>query len=111
MAAPFLVSVGFKYGARIPRRKNFEPSPSGQGYNRRLSELSHETKFEVRRRADIQGPDIARPAEFLLDASGSVRWVNLSKTCAFGPDQTYLEVDETRLASASGPPSTWCNQL
>jgi len=41
-------------------------------------------KAEVIRRYDvlhagagIEGEDIARPAEFLLDSSGTVRWVNL----------------------------------
>jgi peroxiredoxin len=29
--------------------------------------------------AGINGHDIARPAEFLLDASGTVRWVNLTE--------------------------------
>ncbi len=29
--------------------------------------------------AGIEGQDIARPAEFLLDASGIVRWVNLTE--------------------------------
>ena len=29
--------------------------------------------------AGNQGEDIARPAEFLLDASGTVRWVNLTE--------------------------------
>ena len=29
--------------------------------------------------AGIKGQDIARPAEFLLDASGVVRWVNLTE--------------------------------
>ena len=28
--------------------------------------------------AGIQGEDIARPAEFLVDSSGTVRWVNLT---------------------------------
>jgi peroxiredoxin len=28
--------------------------------------------------AGINGQDIARPAEFLVDASGTVRWVNLT---------------------------------
>lgn len=43
-------------------------------------------KAEVIRRYDllhagggIHGQDIARPAEFLLDASGVVRWVNLTE--------------------------------
>ena len=29
--------------------------------------------------AGIKGQDIARPAEFLVDASGTVRWVNLTE--------------------------------
>jgi peroxiredoxin len=43
-------------------------------------------KAEVIRRYDlvhagqgINGHDIARPAEFLLDSSGTVRWVNLTE--------------------------------
>ena len=43
-------------------------------------------KVEVIRRYDlvhaaqgINGQDIARPAEFLLDSSGTVRWVNLTE--------------------------------
>jgi peroxiredoxin len=29
--------------------------------------------------AGVDGHDIARPAEFLLDSSGAVRWVNLTE--------------------------------
>lgn len=29
--------------------------------------------------AGISGHDVARPAEFLLDASGTVRWINLTE--------------------------------
>lgn len=29
--------------------------------------------------AGIDGADIARPAEFLLDSTGTVRWVNLTE--------------------------------
>jgi peroxiredoxin len=29
--------------------------------------------------AGVNGQDIARPAEFLIDASGTVRWVNLTE--------------------------------
>ena len=29
--------------------------------------------------AGIDGQDIARPAEFLVDSSGTVRWVNLTE--------------------------------
>jgi peroxiredoxin len=43
-------------------------------------------KAEVIRRYDlvhadagINGQDIARPAEFLVDSSGTVRWVNLTE--------------------------------
>ncbi len=43
-------------------------------------------KAEVIRRYDllhahagISGQDVARPAEFLVDASGTVRWVNLTE--------------------------------
>ncbi|MCM3871442.1 MAG: peroxiredoxin family protein [Pyrinomonadaceae bacterium] len=43
-------------------------------------------KAEVIRRYDllhagagIEGQDVARPAEFLLDSSGTVRWLNLTE--------------------------------
>ena len=43
-------------------------------------------KAEVIRRYDllhagagIEGQDVARPAEFLVDSSGTVRWVNLTE--------------------------------
>jgi hypothetical protein len=29
--------------------------------------------------AGINGHDVARPAEFLLDAKGTVRWINLTE--------------------------------
>ena len=36
-------------------------------------------KYDVLHRgAGVNGHDIARPAEFLVDASGVVRWVNLT---------------------------------
>lgn len=45
-----------------------------------------DTNAEVIRRYDLihagageQGRDIARPGEFLVDASGTVRWVNLTE--------------------------------
>jgi peroxiredoxin len=28
--------------------------------------------------AGINGHDVARPAEFLLDSSGTIRWINLT---------------------------------
>jgi len=33
----------------------------------------------VHKGAGINGNDIARPAEFLIDSSGTVRWVNLTE--------------------------------
>lgn len=45
-----------------------------------------DSQAEVIRRYDLvhagageQGRDIARPAEFLVDSSGTVRWVNLTE--------------------------------
>lgn len=29
--------------------------------------------------AGVEGQDVARPAEFLVDSSGTVRWVNLTE--------------------------------
>ena len=49
-----------------------------------------DSKAEVIRRYDLlhrgAGPkatDIARPAEFLIDPSGTIRWVNLTETLLF----------------------------
>jgi peroxiredoxin len=54
-----------------------------QGYS--FTFLS-DRKAEVIRRYDLvhagageNGEDIARPAEFLIDASGTVRWLNLTE--------------------------------
>jgi len=33
----------------------------------------------VHAKAGIRGEDIARPAEFLIDSSGTVRWINLTE--------------------------------
>lgn len=60
-------------------------------------------KAEVIRRYDlvhagagIDGQDIARPAEFLVDSSGTVRWVNLTENywVRARPEQ-ILEVAKT----------------
>ena len=57
---------------------------------------------EVIRRYDLlherAGPDsrdISRPAEFLIDATGTVRWVNLTKSIAVRarPDEILKAVD------------------
>jgi peroxiredoxin (alkyl hydroperoxide reductase subunit C) len=51
--------------------------------------LLSDAKAEVIRRYDVlhpragpKGSDIARPAEFLVDSSGVVRWVNLTENIA-----------------------------
>lgn len=46
--------------------------------------------------AGIDGQDVARPAEFLLDSSGTVRWVNLTENywVRARPEQ-ILEVAKT----------------
>jgi peroxiredoxin len=48
-----------------------------------------DTKAEVIRRYDLlhpgggpKGADIARPAEFLIDSAGTIRWVNLTESAA-----------------------------
>jgi hypothetical protein len=52
-----------------------------------------------------KGADIARPAEFLIDATGTVRWVNLtgSATVRARPEQVLKACDELKL-SATGIP-------
>ena len=42
------------------------------------------------------GADIARPAEFLIDASGTIRWRNLTDSAAVRarPDEALKVVDE-----------------
>jgi peroxiredoxin len=51
--------------------------------------LLFDPKAEVIRRYDVlhpgagpKGTDIARPAEFLIDSNGMVRWVNLTENIA-----------------------------
>jgi peroxiredoxin len=60
-------------------------------------------KAEVIRRYDLLhrggGPghtDIARPAEFLIDSSRTIRWVNLTENAAVRarPEQVLREFDE-----------------
>jgi peroxiredoxin len=60
--------------------------------------LLSDTKAEVIRRYDVlhsgagpKGADVARPAEFLLDSNGVVRWVNLTENIAIRarPEQVF----------------------
>jgi len=62
-------------------------------------------KAEVIRRYDVlhsgAGPknnDIARPAEFYVDADGVVQWVNLTENIAVRarPEQALAAIDSTR---------------
>jgi peroxiredoxin len=60
-------------------------------------------KAEVIRRYDLlhpgagpKGADIARPAEFLIDSTGIIRWVNLTENIAVRarPEQVLKAFDE-----------------
>jgi len=65
--------------------------------------LLSDPKAEVIRRYDVlhpgagpKGEDIARPAEFLIDSSGLVRWVNLTENIAVRarPEQVLSAFDQ-----------------
>jgi peroxiredoxin len=62
-----------------------------------------DAKAEVIRRYDLlhvgggpDGADIARPAEFLLDSTGTVRWLNLTENAAVRvrPEQVLQAFDQ-----------------
>lgn len=64
--------------------------------------LLSDEKLEVARHYDLVhggggsgGGDVARPAEFLIDAGGTVRWVNLtgSVTVRATPDEVLAALD------------------
>ena len=56
-------------------------------------------------RAGIDGQDIARPAEFLVDAGGTIRWVNLTGDVRVRarPENVLKVVDTLMPAAASNP--------
>ncbi len=65
--------------------------------------LLSDPKAEVIRRYDLlhpkggpKGTDIARPGEFLVDTTGTVRWVNLTESAAVRarPEQVLKAFDE-----------------
>jgi peroxiredoxin len=73
--------------------------------------LLSDEKAETIRRYDLLhskggpgGADISRPAEFLIDPSGTIRWENLTEsvTVRARPDQVLKAFDQT-LAGASVP--------
>jgi len=60
-------------------------------------------KAQVVRRYDLlhpgagpKGADISRPAEFLIDATGTIRWVNLTENAAVRarPEQVLQAFDD-----------------
>ena len=66
-------------------------------------------KAEVIRRYDLlharagpKGSDIARPAEFLIDPTGTIRWVNLTENIAVRarPEEVLKAFDEMERAAA-----------
>ena len=66
-------------------------------------------KAEVIRRYDLlhahagpKGSDIARPAEFLIDPTGTIRWVNLTENIAVRarPEEVLKVFDEMERAAA-----------
>ncbi len=52
--------------------------------------------------AGMKGNDIARPAEFLIDSTGVIRWVNLTEsvTVRARPDQVLKAFDELKQSRA-----------
>ena len=52
----------------------------------------------LHRGAGPKSADIARPAEFYVDSSGTVRWVNLTENIAVRarPDQALAAIDATK---------------
>ena len=52
----------------------------------------------LHRSAGPKGNDIARPAEFYVDASGTVRWVNLTENIAVRarPEQALNAIDSAK---------------
>lgn len=68
-----------------------------------------DVKTDVIQRYDVLhkggGPgsaDIARPAEFLLDSTGAIRWVNLTEsvTVRARPEEVLKVFDDLKLAAA-----------
>lgn len=55
-------------------------------------------------RAGMNDQDIARPAEFLVDAAGTIRWVNLTEDLRVRarPEDVLKAIDTLMPAAASG---------
>jgi len=54
--------------------------------------------------AGPDGADIARPAEFLIDSTGTIRWVNLTESVMVRarPGQVLKAFDDLKAGSRSG---------
>jgi peroxiredoxin len=70
-----------------------------------------DSNAEVARHYDVlhkgagpKGTDIARPAEFLIDSSGTVRWVNLTDSILVRarPNQVLNAFDNLQLSPKTG---------
>ena len=70
--------------------------------------LLSDPKTEVIRQYDVlhrgagpKGTDVARPAEFLIDSSGIIRWVNLTENIAVRarPEQVLQAFEEDKQAA------------
>lgn len=79
-----------------------------QGYTFSILSDAHE---DVIRRWDLvhvhgrrDGADISRPAEFLIDSSGKVRWVNLTEDFVVRarPEEALAAFDAMNKSSHSG---------
>jgi peroxiredoxin len=57
----------------------------------------------LHRGGGIKGDDISRPAEFLIDATGTIRWVNLTESVIVRarPAQVLKAFDDLKLASSA----------
>ena len=51
-----------------------------------------------------KGSDVARPAEFLIDSTGAIRWMNLTESLAVRarPDQVLKAFDGLKQGSPAG---------
>jgi peroxiredoxin len=86
-----------------------DPPEINQRHSQRLGytfPLLSDSKAEVIRRYDVlhagagpKGADVARPAEFLLDSNGIVRWVNLTENIAVRarPEQVLEAFEQTQI--------------
>lgn len=70
-----------------------------------------DAKTEVIQRYDLlhkaAGPDhtdVSRPAEFLIDSTGTIRWVNLTESIAVRarPEQVLAAFDALKISAPSG---------